>query len=182
MDCLAPATWKLQAGDIKTPVSIICIHFLWKGALSDNFKYFMSSFKARFVSLDVMGLFYSVWYLNRAVWLSTWCHFLDISILLSSFEVLWSSRRGCCHVEYILPANWELSIWNIRTAVSIICKLCLWKATLSDNLIYVFFFFWLASAGGTKLKVFAVDERQRRKNYRRFSVKILAIWRPSLFF
>ena len=38
-----------------------------------------------------------------------------------------------------LPSNSELPIWNIRTAVSINGKLCLWKTTLTDNLIYVFF-------------------------------------------
>ena len=62
-------------------------------------------------------------------------------------------------------------------------QLCLWKATLSDNLIHVFLSFRLASWEGPKLKIFAVNvERQRRKINRRVSAKILALRSlPSLF-
>ena len=111
--------------------------------------------------------------------------FFDISILLSSFGVRWRPRsyRGSCQVGYIVAASWEPPIWSIRTAVSIICELCLWKTTLSDNLIYVFYSFWLARGGGPKLKTFAVNvERQRRKNYRRISAKVVAIRSLPLFF
>ena len=34
------------------------------------------------------------------------------------------------------------SLWSIKTALSIICKLCFWKATLSDNLILDSRFFY----------------------------------------
>ena len=101
---------------------------------------FVCFWPPRFVFLNVLGLLYFVRYLNRAFWLSMWCRSFDISILLCSFGVLWRprSRHGSCQVGYIVPASWEPPISNIRSAVSIICKLCLWRATLSDNLIWVF--------------------------------------------
>ena len=61
----------------------------------------------RFIVSDVLSLFHLVRYRNRAVWLSIWCPFLDISILFSSFGVLWKSR--CCRrssqVGYIVLSN-----------------------------------------------------------------------------
>ena len=139
---LAPTSWDPPAWDRNTSVSIICKHCLWKGALSDNFVYFFL-LTSMFCLFRCIGFSYSVRYLKRAFWLSMWCHFLGISILLSSFGVLWRPRscRGSCQVGYIVPASWEPPIWNIRTAVCIICKLCLWKATLSDNLL-TFFILW----------------------------------------
>ena len=92
----------------------------------------------RLVFLDVLNLFHLVRYRKRAVWLSIRFHFIDIFILFSSFGVLWRPRScyGSCQVGYIMPVSWEPPIWNIRTLVSIIYKLFLWKATLSDKLIY----------------------------------------------
>ena len=63
-----------------------------------------------------------------------------ISLLLSRFGPLWRPRfcRGICQAGYIVPETWEPQSWSIKTAVSIICKKCLWKAILSDNLIHFF--------------------------------------------
>ena len=105
-----------------------------------NFFFFLLT---RFLFWDELNLFHIATYRNRAVWFSIWCHFLEISTLFSSFVVLWRSRsrRRYRQLGYIVPASWELPIWIMRTAVSIICKLCLWKATLSDKLTNVFYFF-----------------------------------------
>ena len=104
---------------------------------------------------------------------------------LSVNGVLWKpcSHRGSCQVGWIVPASLELPIWSIKTVVPIICNLSLCKATLSDNLVYSFKSFWLASWGGRKLETFADNhERQRWKSYRRIFAKIVAIWSPPLFF
>ena len=87
--------------------------------------------------------FYKERYWNPCVWLSVWYPFCDIWILFNSFGVLLRprSRRGSCQVCYIVPASSEPPIWNIRTAVSIICKFCLWNATLSDNVFLLFISF-----------------------------------------
>ena len=49
---------------------------------------------------------------ESAVRPSMGCHFLDISILLNNFGVLWRPRshRGSCQVGYIVPTSWELPI------------------------------------------------------------------------
>ena len=67
--------------------------------------------------------------------------FVICRFCLVVLRVLWRprSRRGSCQVGYIVPTSWQLPIWSIRTAVTIICKVGLWKATLSDNLIHVFY-------------------------------------------
>ena len=134
---------KLRASSLKHKGS--CFHHLntlfVEGVLLDiiyHFSYFFWS--AHLVFLDVLSLFHLLRYRNRACWISIWCHFLDISILFSSFGVLWRPRshRGSSQVGYIVPASWEIPIWNVRTPVCIICILCLKKATLSGNWIYVF--------------------------------------------
>ena len=134
---------KLKASGINYNGS--CFHhlktlFAERNIVRQLFKTLVFLWLTRSVFLDVLSLFCFVQYLNRAVWLSILCHFLDMSILLSSFVVLWRPRfrRGSCQGGYIVPTSWEHPIWNIRTAASIIYKLCLWKATLSDNLIHVF--------------------------------------------
>ena len=53
--------------------------------LSSLFVFF---WRTRFVFLDVLSLFCFVRYRNRAVSISTCCHFYDMSILFSSFESL----------------------------------------------------------------------------------------------
>ena len=58
-----------------------------------------------FFFLDLLGVFYFVWYLNRAVWLSMWCYFLDISSVkqfwgpLEATFLSWilSSGLHCAH-------------------------------------------------------------------------------------
>ena len=61
-------------------------------------------------------------------------------------------------------------------------QLCLWKETLSDNLIHVFLSFRLVSWEGPKLKTFAVNvERLRQKIYRRNFAKIVVIRSPPWF-
>ena len=139
---------KLRASNLKHKDS--CFHYLQslfvEGSLVRQRQLYLLVvffWFARVVFFYVFGLFHFVQYLNRAIWHSMWCRFLDIFILLSGFVVLRRprSRRGSCQMGYIVPVSWEPPIWNIRTAVSIFCQLCLWKATLSDNLIYVFFIF-----------------------------------------
>ena len=134
----APTTWELQAWDIQTPVSIMCILCLWKGALSDNFIFFMFFFwLTHFDFLDVLGFFCFVRYLDGAICLPMWCHFRQISVLLGSFGVLWRPRfrRGSCQVGCIVPASWEFAVGNIRTAVV--------ERNILRQLYLLFFFFWL---------------------------------------
>ena len=144
-------SFKLQTKKLLFPsyANIVC----WREHYPTTLFAFVFSWLARCVFLVVLGLFYFLRHLNRAVSHSMWRHFLDISIVLSSFGVLWRPRscRGICQLGYIFPASWEPPIWKIWTAFSIIYKLCLWKATLSDNLIYVFLSFWLAGWRGPKL-------------------------------
>ena len=54
---------------------------------------------------------------------------------VDSVEQFLGSYGG--HLLVVDPVTWAISAWKIMTPVSIVCKHCLWKATLSDNLIHV---------------------------------------------
>ena len=50
VDCLVPTSWEPPVWSMRTPVSIICKHCLWKGAFSDNLLSILSSSDRRFLS------------------------------------------------------------------------------------------------------------------------------------
>ena len=78
---------------------------------------------------------------NRAVPNSVSCHFCDIAIRLSRFWV----RIAVTFLSWILSSELsgahnlrrDVQAWDTITLVSIICKYCLLKGTLSDNFIYL---------------------------------------------
>ena len=158
---------------------------LEEGALSDNYIYsFFSFWPTLFVFLVVLNFFHIVPDRSLTVWFLICCQFCFDSILFVScwgpMEAMFSSWILSSGLNF--ARELRASIWNIRTAVSIICKLGLLKA-MSENLIYFFKSFRLASWGGRKLDTFADKaERQRWKSYRRIFAKTVAIRNPLSFF
>ena len=57
--------------------------------------------------------------------------------------ILWSPHfcRGSCQLCYLAPRSAVPPAWNIKNPVSIICKHCLLKGSLSDNFSYFLSFF-----------------------------------------
>ena len=187
MSYLAPTNWELPTRITRTPVSIICKHCLWKGAVSDNYIYFFFFFwLTLFVFLDVLSLFHIVPYRNLTVWIF---HLLSFLCYLDSVCQLLGSYGG--HVLVLDPVKW--AILRLR-AESLQFETLGLLFPSSANLVcgrqrcpttsYIFFeIFWLASWGGRKLETFADNvERQRWKNYRKIFAEIVAIQSTPLFF
>ena len=74
--------------------------YLWVWRLFDNYIYFFLLLTHTFRLFSCIGLFYFVQYLNRAVWPSIWCHFLDIS----SVEQFWGPL-GATFSSWILSSG-----------------------------------------------------------------------------
>ena len=161
---------------------------LWEWRFFDNyicfFLFFLRFLRKRFAFSDLLGLFYFVRYLNRAVWPSMWCHFLDISCVKQFWGPVeatfssWilSSRQKCAR---------QLRASSLNHQECCFCHLQTWfvEGNVVRQLDSSFLSFWLASWGGPKLKTFADNVgRQRRKIYRRNFANIVAIQTPPLFF
>ena len=128
--------------------------------------------------------FYMKRYRNRSIRISVWSYFYDISILFISFSGFMESKLLLWVLSSGLKCARELRASKLKHEDCCFHHLqtFLRKATLSNNLIYVFLSFWLAS-WGPKLKTFAVNvERQWQKVYWQISAKIVVIRSPSLFF
>ena len=106
------------------------------------------------------------------------------SISVLRYRYVFEQFFGSCKwhflvVDFVKLALLQTEVESVqletRTAVSVICKLCLWKVTLFDNFSYFFRSFWLVSWTGPKLKNIAVEVQ-------RHSAKSVAIRRPPLFF
>ena len=109
--------------------------YLREWRLFDNYICFFCSFDENvcFFS-DLLGLFYFVRYLNRAVWPSMWCHFLDTSSVqqfLGPLEATFSSWI----LSTGLHCARELRASNLKHKDC--CFLQLQTLFVSDNLIHV---------------------------------------------
>ena len=138
----------------------------------------------RFVFLNLLGLFFFVQYLNRAVWPSKWCHFHDIS----SVKQFWGPLEATFS-SWILSSGLncarELRASSFKHQDCCFYHRQTWfvEGNVVRQLDSRFLSFWLASRGDPKLKTFAVNVgRQRQKIYRRNFAKIVAIRNPPLFF
>ena len=66
---------------------------------------------------------------------------------------------------YIVSSSWNFLNWNIRTPVSIICKLLFVVGNIVRQLDLGFLSFWRANSGGPKLKIFLLMLNDRGEKF-----------------
>ena len=120
---------------------------MWKTALSDNYVYFFFIFGLTcFVSLDVLSLFYFVRHLNRSVWPTMWCNFLDISILFAKYWSPMEAMFSSLILWYGLSGAHNLTVLSLRHKDSCIHRMQ--TLFLEGSKFYLLFLFYRLKRSG----------------------------------
>ena len=96
----------------------------------------------------------------------------------SIFWSIWMllTRCGSCQLDVVAPTSWEPQVWNMETLVSILYKLFLRNAKLSDNFIYVlpfleeYILFVFVAAYLRSLRTKAVEQKNNSRPWRNLMI------------
>ena len=167
-----------------------CCHqlktLLWKTTLSDNFMSFLFPFDWHVLSLlHKLSLFFIAWYRNWAAWISIWCRFCDISMLLISFWGPMEATVSSCIMSNRLICARELRTSSLKSKD--FCFHHLQYLFVEGNIkrqLYLRFFksFWLDSWAGLELQFFAVNVEWQRRRFIGEFCEIVTIRSPPSFF